>query len=82
MKKALVDPSFLSVEASQSHWEAPHSVGVLWASDQPVADASLPVNTQPSQETNIQVPINYVLFFIRETFLMGWRLLLVFTFSY
>ena len=33
--------------------DAPHSVGLLWASDQPVGETS--DNTQHSQETAIQV---------------------------
>ena len=36
--------------------EAPHSLGLLWMSDQPHAETSLPDNTQHSQETNIDVP--------------------------
>jgi hypothetical protein len=30
----------LIIEASRSHSDTPHSVGLLWASDQPVAETS------------------------------------------
>jgi hypothetical protein len=42
----------LSIEASRSHSDTPHSVGLLWASDKSAA-GTLPNNTQHSQETNI-----------------------------
>jgi len=35
-----VGQSFLTVEASQSHSDTPHSVGLLWTSDQPVTETS------------------------------------------
>jgi hypothetical protein len=43
----------LIIEASRSHSDTPHSVGLLWTSDQPVAVRPLPDNTQYSQQTNI-----------------------------
>jgi len=33
-----VDQGLLIVEALRSHSDTPHSVGLLWASDQPVAE--------------------------------------------
>jgi hypothetical protein len=44
----------LSTEASQSHSDTPHSVGLLWTSDHPEAETS--DNTQHSQETDIHAP--------------------------
>ena len=40
------------IEASRSHSDTPHSVGLLWTSDQLVAE-TIPENTQHSQQTNI-----------------------------
>jgi len=40
--------------ASRSHSDTPHSVGLLWTSDQPGAECS--DNTQHSQETDIYDP--------------------------
>jgi hypothetical protein len=37
---------------TQTHSDTPHSVGILWTSDQPDAE-TLPDNTQHSQETDI-----------------------------
>ena len=42
-------PGFLRVEGSLSHSDTPHSVGLLWTSDQPT-QRTLPDNTQHSQE--------------------------------
>ena len=50
-----VDQDLLIFEASRSNSEAPHSVGLLWSSDQPDLDRPLPDNTQHSQETDIHV---------------------------
>jgi hypothetical protein len=36
---ALVRPGLLTVEASRSHSGTPHSIGLLWTSDQPIAEA-------------------------------------------
>jgi len=41
------------IEASQSHSDTPHSVRLLWTSDQPDAQTS---TCQHSQETDIHVP--------------------------
>ena len=41
----------LIIEASRSHSDTPHSVGLLWASDQPEEDLHL--TAQHSQETDI-----------------------------
>jgi len=35
-----VGQGLLTVEASRSHSDTPHSVGLLWKSDQPVTDTS------------------------------------------
>ena len=37
---ALVDLGFLFVEVSRSHSDTPHSVGLLWTRDRPVAETS------------------------------------------
>jgi hypothetical protein len=36
----LVGHGLLNVEASRSHSDAPHSLGLLWTSDQPDAETS------------------------------------------
>jgi GH43 family beta-xylosidase len=48
---ALVGQGLLIVEHSLSHSDTPHSVGLLWTSDQP--DAETYDNTQHSQQTDI-----------------------------
>jgi hypothetical protein len=53
-QQPLVGQGLVIIEASRSHSDTPHSVGLLWKSDQPDArDLSLPDNTQHSQETDI-----------------------------
>jgi hypothetical protein len=48
-QQPIVGQDLLIIEASRSHvLDTPHSVGLLWTSDQPVAD-----NTQHSHETDI-----------------------------
>ena len=48
---------FCSYGTLRSHsLDTPRSVGLLWTSDQPDAEASLPDNTQNSLETNIYAP--------------------------
>jgi len=47
----LLGPSILFVESSLSHSDVPHSVGLLWTSDQSDAKNST-CNTQLSQETD------------------------------
>jgi hypothetical protein len=42
---SLVDQGLLIVEASRLNSDAPHWVGLLWTSDQPVAE-TLPANAQ------------------------------------
>ena len=39
-----------------THKDAPQSVGLLWTSDQHVAQRPLPDNTQHSQRTTIHAP--------------------------
>jgi hypothetical protein len=46
-----VGQGLLIIEASWSHSVTPHSVGLLWRSDQAVAD-----NTKHSQEADVRVP--------------------------
>jgi hypothetical protein len=52
---AISAPGPLIIEASRSHSDTPHSVGLLSTSDQPDV-GTLPVNTQKSQETGIKAP--------------------------
>ena len=44
--------TFLISEAATSHSDTPHSVGILWTSDRPVAE-TLPENTQYSRQTSM-----------------------------
>jgi len=53
---ALIGQGLLIVEASRSYSDTPHSVGLLWTNDRPVAETSLPNNTQQSQEKDIHAP--------------------------
>ena len=53
---ASVSQGLIIIEDSRSHSDSPHSVGLLWTSDQPDAETSLPDNTQHSQETDIHAP--------------------------
>jgi hypothetical protein len=39
-QQPLVGQGHLIVEASRSHSDTPHSVGLLWTSDEPVAETS------------------------------------------
>jgi len=39
-QQPLVGQGFLIIEASRSHSGTPHSVGLLWTSDRPVAETS------------------------------------------
>ena len=55
LNSPLVDQD-LFTEASRSHSDTPHSIGLLWTSDQPDAKTSLSDNTQYSQETDIHAP--------------------------
>jgi len=41
----LVDQGLLIIEASQSHSDTPHLIGILWTSDQPDAETSLSQQT-------------------------------------
>jgi hypothetical protein len=40
-RQPLVDLGLLNIEASRSHSDTPHSVGLLWTSDQPDAETSI-----------------------------------------
>jgi hypothetical protein len=46
----------LLLEFSQSHSDTPHSVGLLWMSDQSVAETSTLTTHKHSQETNVHAP--------------------------
>jgi hypothetical protein len=50
----LVRQDLLRVEALRSHLDTSHSVGLLWTSDEPVAENS--DSTQHSQEADIHAP--------------------------
>ena len=52
----LVGQGLLFVEASRTHSDTPHLVGLSWTSDQPYAETSLPDNTRHTQETDIHAP--------------------------
>jgi hypothetical protein len=43
----------LIIESSRSHSNTPHLVGILWTSDQPDAETSLPDNTPHSQKKDV-----------------------------
>jgi hypothetical protein len=45
--KTPVGPGLLTIEASQSHSDTPHSVGLLWSSVQPDAETSAWQHTTP-----------------------------------
>ena len=47
-----VGQGLLKADASRSHSDTPHSVGILWVSDQPDAEPP-PDNVQHSQQTSM-----------------------------
>ena len=47
----------LSIEDSRSHSHTPHSVGILWNSDQPDAETSTWQHTTLTRETDICTPV-------------------------
>jgi len=49
----------LIIENSRSHTDTPHSIGLLWMSDQPPTKRTAPDNTQHSQETEIHAPLGF-----------------------
>jgi len=53
VQQPLSGQGLLLIEASLSHSDTPHSVGLLWTSDHPDAETSRADNTQHSQETDI-----------------------------
>jgi len=53
-RQLLACQDLVTVESSRSHVGTPHSVGLLWTSDQPDAEISTWKHT--SQETNIHAP--------------------------
>ena len=48
--------NLLIIQASRLHSDTPHSVGLLWTSDQSDAERPLPDKTQHSHGTDIHVP--------------------------
>jgi hypothetical protein len=54
-KRPLTDHSFLIIEAARSHSDTPHSLGLLWASDQPDTE-TLPDKTQNCRKIHIHEP--------------------------
>jgi hypothetical protein len=44
---------FLIIEASQSHLDTPHSVGLLWTNDQPDEETSAWQHTTHKRETSV-----------------------------
>jgi hypothetical protein len=56
-QQPLVGHDLLITEASQLHSDTPRTVGFLWRSDQPNAEAS--DNKQHSQETDIRAPVGF-----------------------
>ena len=53
-QRPLVGQGHLNVEASRSHSDTPHSVGLLWTSDRPVTETS--DITQHTQQSDIHGP--------------------------
>jgi hypothetical protein len=54
-QQPLLGQGLLIIEASRSHSDTAHLVGLLWTSDKPVAEISTD-NTQHSQERDIHAP--------------------------
>jgi hypothetical protein len=55
-QQPLLGQGLLIIEASRLYSDTLHSLGLVWASDQHVAETFLLYNTQHSQETDIHVP--------------------------
>jgi hypothetical protein len=53
VQQPLVGQGLLVIIASRWHSDTPHTVGLIWTSDQPDAETSGPDNAQHSQETDI-----------------------------
>ena len=51
-QQPLVGQGLIIIEASRSHSDTPHSVGILWMGDQPVADTSTRQNTILTRDRN------------------------------
>ena len=54
-QQPLTDHSLLIIEAARPHSDTPHSLGLLWTSDQPDAEP-LPDKKQHCRETHIHEP--------------------------
>jgi hypothetical protein len=46
----------LTIVASRSHSDTPHSVGLLWTSDQPGAETSISTSTHNTHNRQISMP--------------------------
>jgi len=55
-EQPLVGQDFLIIEALRSHSDTPHSVGLLWTSDQPVSETSTCQHTTPHKRKTSIVP--------------------------
>ena len=61
-QQPLVGQGLLIIDASQSHLDTPHSVGLLWTSDQPDAETStcqhptLPRDRHPCPRRDLNPP--------------------------
>ena len=55
-QQPVVDQGLLIVEALKSHSDVPQLVGLLWMSDQTVAETSIFYNTRHLQDRDIHAP--------------------------
>jgi hypothetical protein len=53
---SLVDLDFHIFEVSKSHSDTPHSVGLLWTSEQPIAKICIPDNTNNTRKRQTSMP--------------------------
>ena len=53
-----MDQGLLSIEASRSHSDTPHSVGLLWTSDQLDAETSLYLTTHNTLKRGTSMPLS------------------------
>ena len=56
-QQPIVSQGLLTVEVTRSHSDTPHSLRLLWMSDQPEAQTS--DNTRHLQETDIHAPSGF-----------------------
>jgi len=55
-RQPLVGQGLLMIEASRSHSDTPHSVGLLWTSDQPDTETSICTSTHNTHNRVISMP--------------------------